>query len=104
MPLLISLSVRLSVCVTFVVFPDYERCTRPISTNPESMETREYGLMRETCFVVCRLEVVAVASLLWISWYVLGEAGFRASHGFAFSNLQWQSSQRQLGEGATTAA
>ena len=59
-----------------MVFPDYERCTRPISTNPESMETREYGLMRETCFVVCRLEVVAVAGLLWISWKVFGAAGF----------------------------
>ena len=84
---LISLSVRLSVCVTFVVFTDYESGARPISTNPESMETREYGLMRETCFVVCRLEVVAVAGLLRISWYVLDAAGFRVSHGFAFSNL-----------------
>jgi len=30
------------------------------------METGEYGLTRGTCFVVCRLEVVAVAGLLWI--------------------------------------
>ena len=70
----ISLSVRLSVCVTFVAFTDYESCTRPISTNPESMEMREYGLTRETCFVVCRLEVVAVAGMLWNLWCVLGAA------------------------------
>ena len=41
------------------------------------MEAGEYGLTRETCFVARRLEVVAVAGLLWISWCVLGAAGFR---------------------------
>ena len=41
------------------------------------MEAGEYGLTRETCFVASHLEVVAVASLLWISWCVLGGAGFR---------------------------
>ena len=86
MPLLISLSVRLSVRVTFLVFTGDNSCARPISTNLESMETGEYGLTRETCFVVCRLEVVAVAGLLWISWCVLGAAGFRVFHEFAFSN------------------
>ena len=50
------------------------------------METGEYGLTRGTCFVVCRLEVVAVAGLLWISWYVLGAVGFRVFYEFAFSN------------------
>ena len=50
------------------------------------METSEYGLTRETCFVVCRLEVVAVAGLLWNLWCVLGAAGFRVFHEFAFSN------------------
>ena len=60
MPLLISLSVRLSVCVTFVVFTDYESDARPISANLGSMETGECELTRGTCFVVCRLEVVAV--------------------------------------------
>ena len=40
------------------------------------MEAGEYGLTRGTCFVARRLEVVAVAGLLWISWYVLGEADF----------------------------
>ena len=55
---------------------DCESCTRPISTNPGSMESGEYGLTRETCFVARRLEVVAVAGLLWISWCVLGGAGF----------------------------
>ena len=63
------LSVLLCVCVTFVVFTDCESCTRPISTNnPGSMEAGEYGLTRGTCFVARRLEVVAVAALLWISW------------------------------------
>ena len=40
------------------------------------MEAGEYGLTRGTCFVARRLEVVAVAGLLWISWCVLGGANF----------------------------
>ena len=40
------------------------------------MEAGEYGLTRGTCFVASRLEVVAVAGLLWISWCVLGGADF----------------------------
>ena len=56
--------VCLSVCVTFVVFTDCESCTRPISTNPGSMEAGEYGLTSGTCFVAHRLELVAVAGLL----------------------------------------
>ena len=71
---LISLSV--CQCVTFVVFTDGESCTRPISTNPGSMEAGEYGLTRGTCFVARRLEVVAVAGLLSISSCVLGAADF----------------------------
>ena len=71
---LISLSVC-CVCVAFVVFIDCGSCTRPISTNPEFMEAGEYGLRRGTCFVASRLEVVAVAGLLWISWCVEGGAG-----------------------------
>ena len=40
----------------------------PISINPGSMEAGEYGLTRGTCFAAHRLEVVAVAGLLWISY------------------------------------
>ena len=40
------------------------------------MEAGEYGLTRGTCFVARRLEVVAVAGLLWISWCVLGGVDF----------------------------
>ena len=40
------------------------------------MEAREDGLTRRMCFVTRRLVVVAVAGLLWISWYVFGAAGF----------------------------
>ena len=68
-------------------FTDYESCTRPISTSPGSMEAGEYGLTRGKCFVARRLEVVAVAGLLWISWWVLVAAGFRVFHDFTFSNL-----------------
>ena len=69
-------------------FSDCERCTKPISTNPVSIEVGEYGLTRGTCFFARRLEVVAVAGLMWVSWYVFGGARFfRAFHGFAFSNL-----------------
>ena len=78
---LISLSV--SVYVTFVVFTDCESCTRPISTNPGSMEAGEYGLTRGTCFVAHRLEVVAVAGLLWIS-LCFGWGGFFGGGGGRF--------------------
>ena len=57
-----------SLIETFVVFSDGESCARPISTNPGSMEAGECGLTRGTYFVACRLKVVAVAGLLWISW------------------------------------
>ena len=63
-------------CVTFVVFTDRESCTRPISTNSGSMEAGESGQTRGTCFITCRLEVVAVAGLLWLSWCVFGGADF----------------------------
>ena len=57
-------------------FTDCESCTRPISTNPGPMEAGEYRLTRGTCFVARRLELVAVAGLLWISWCVLAAADF----------------------------
>ena len=38
------------------LIPDCESCTRPISTNPGSIEEAcEYGLTRGTCFVARRL-------------------------------------------------
>ena len=66
----------LSACLTFVVFTDCESYTGPISTNPGSMEAGECGLSRGTSFAERRLELVAVAGLLWIWWCVLGGAGF----------------------------
>ena len=68
-----------------MVFTVCESCTRPISTNPGSMEAGEYGLTSGTCFVARRLEVVAVVGLLWISWCALGVAGFRDSYVYTFS-------------------
>ena len=66
----------LCVCVTFVIFTDFESCTTPIYTNPVSMEAGKYGLTCGTCFVASRPEVVvAVAGLLSISWCVLGGVG-----------------------------
>ena len=51
------------------------------------MEADEYGLTRGTWFFARRLEVVAVAGLMWVSWCVLGGAGFfRSFHEVAFSN------------------
>ena len=58
--------ISLWVFETFTVFAHRESCKRPILTNPGSPESSEYGLTRETCFVVRRLEVVAVAGMLWI--------------------------------------
>ena len=83
---LISLSVGMCVCVcvTFVVFTDYESCTRPFSTNPESMESGEYGLTRGTCFIACRLELHAVAGLLRISCCVQGGEDFSVIFFFRF--------------------
>ena len=40
------------------------------------MEEGEYGLTCGTWFFARRLEVVAVAGLLWISWCVLDGANF----------------------------
>ena len=40
------------------------------------MEARKYGLTRARCFVAGRLDVVAVAGLLWIWWYVVGGVDF----------------------------
>ena len=40
------------------------------------MEAGEYELTRGTCFIARRLEVIAVAGLLWISWCVLGGVEF----------------------------
>ena len=74
---LFSLSV--CVCVTFVVFTDCESCTWPSSTSSGSMESGEYGLMRGTCVFARRLEVVAVAGLMWVSWCDFGGAGFFSS-------------------------
>ena len=64
------------VCVTFVVFTDCDSCTRPISTNPGSIDTGEYGLTLGTCVIARRLEAVVVAGLLRLSWCVLGGVGF----------------------------
>ena len=48
------------------------------------MEAGEHGLTHGTCFVARRLEVVAVAGLLWIPWSVLSAAGFRGIFHFFF--------------------
>ena len=40
------------------------------------MEAGVYGLTRGMCFVARRLEVVAIAGLLRISWCALGGADF----------------------------
>ena len=55
---------------------DGESCTRPISTNPGSMEAGELGLTRGACLDASRLELDAVAGLLWISWCVVNGADF----------------------------
>ena len=68
------------------------------------MEAGKYGLTRGTWFFAPRLEVVAVAGLMWISWCAFGGAGFfLALHVTTFSNSDIQSSQRRLGEGSPTA-
>ena len=94
------------VCdMEFVVFTDCVSCTRPISTNPVSMEAGVHGLTRGTWFFARRLEVVAVAGLLWLSRCVFGEAGFfsiSTSSSQPVAARETDSSQCRLGEGAPT--
>ena len=69
------------------------------------MEAGEYGLTRGTWYFAHRLEVVAVAGLLWLSRCVFGEVRF-----FSLSTTSTQpmaardpdSNHRRLGEGAPT--
>ena len=82
----LSVCLSVCVCVTFVVYTYCGSCAKPISTNPGSMEESEYGLTRGTCFVAHRLEVVALAGLLWISWCVLGRRDFFAFFFLFFSS------------------
>ena len=62
------------MCVRFVVSTECESCTRPISTNPGSMEAGEQWLTRGARFVAVGLEVLAVAELMWVSWCVFSSA------------------------------
>ena len=65
------------VCdIEIVVFTDCESCTRPIFTNPGSMEAGEHRLTRGAFFFAVCLEMYAVAWLMWVSWCVFGGAGF----------------------------
>ena len=48
------------------------------------MEAGEYGITRGTCFLACRLELHAVAGLLWISWCVLSGGDFSSVFLFLF--------------------
>ena len=64
-------------CVCIICrFTDCESRKKSIYIKPGSMDAGENGLTCGTCFVAHRLEVVAAARLLWISWCVLGGAGF----------------------------
>ena len=72
----LSVGLCVNVCVIFVIFTDCESYTRPISTNPISMEAGKYKVMRETCFLACRHVLDAGAGLLWISWCVSGGTDF----------------------------
>ena len=58
------------------------------------MEAGEYGLTRGTCFVERRLEVVAVAALIWISSCVWGGADFLCVCVFFFERTRPAASKR----------
>ena len=81
-------SMRTSFLIYLSTSTECESCTKPIYTNPGSTEAGEDVLTRGTCFVARRLGVVAVAGLLWISWFVLGAAGFRFFSSNAHGLLQ----------------
>ena len=84
-----------SLCVTFVVFTDYESCMRPISANPRSMKAGEHGQTRGTWFFARCLEVVAVAGLMWVSWCVLGGTDFSSLIFFKFFLLRTHTACRK---------
>ena len=93
-------SISPSVCVTFVILTDCESCTRPISTISGSIEAGKNGLTRGTCFFARCLEVLAVAGLLKIQWYVLGGADFSfftGNHIFKFVDPAQSASTRRRG-------
>ena len=74
------------MCLTFVVFTDCENCTRPIFTNPGSMEVGECGLTRGTCFAApSRVGRGRRASVNFVVCFGWGEFFFCAFHEFAFS-------------------
>ena len=58
------------------------------------MEAGEHGLARGMSCVARRLELVAVAGLLWISWCVLGGAGFVSCFLFFFERTAPAASMR----------
>ena len=96
------------VCVTFnSAFLLIARAVRgrfPQTSYQVSTEASQYVLTRGTWFFAHRVEVVTVAGLMWVSWCVLGGAGFfLVLQVTTFSNSYFQSSQRRLGEGARTA-
>ena len=79
---LISLSAVYCVFVTFVFLTDCESCTRPISTNPGSMEAGEYGLTRGICFSPHGSRGGRAA----VDFVVFGAAGLRVFSLFFSSN------------------
>ena len=94
----------LSACMCNICrFSDCESCTRPSSTNSGSMEAGECGVMSGTCFIARPLKVVVMAALQWISWCVVGGAGFSMfSVSCIFKSVEPEQSASTR-EGATTA-
>ena len=75
------------VCdIEFVVFTDCESCTRPISTNPGSIEALEYGLTRGTCLLACRPRVGRVRRAAVDFVVCFGGTDFCAFFSFFFSS------------------
>ena len=64
------------MCIRDSRFTDCVSRTRPISTNPGSMESGDCGRTRGTHFVARCGELVVVAELMWVSWCVFGGEGF----------------------------
>ena len=58
-------------CLQQACTTDCESCTWLISTNAWSTEVSTLGRKRGTCYVARRLELAAVALLLWVSVAIL---------------------------------
>lgn len=82
-----SVCLLCSACLRFLAISSIARAVQGRFPEARDLQkAREPGLTRGACFVARRLEVLAVAGLLWLRSCVLGAAGFRVVFVGSFSS------------------